>query len=146
VVVGVRLTAEAMELSPAGTPVVGASFLDQGAQAYLVGEVLEQVPHPFSIEVVNDGQAALDAIQRHRPDLVLLDVMMPGLSGLDVLETLRDDPAFTSIPVILVTAKSQDEDLLNGYQTGADYFISKPFTPRQLLHGIGLVLGMRLLD
>jgi CheY-like chemotaxis protein len=102
--------------------------------------------HPFSIEVVNDGQAALDAIQRHRPDLVLLDVMMPGLSGLDVLETLRDDPAFTSIPVILVTAKSQDEDLLNGYQTGADYFISKPFTPRQLLHGIGLVLGMRLLD
>jgi CheY-like chemotaxis protein len=101
--------------------------------------------HP-NIEVVTDGQAALDAVQRHRPDLVLLDVMMPGLSGLEVLETLRSDPAFTNIPVILVTAKSQDQDLLNGYQTGADYFISKPFTPRQLLHGIGLVLGMRLLD
>jgi len=102
--------------------------------------------HPFTIDVVTDGQAALDAVQRHRPDLVLLDVMMPGMSGLDVLETLRADPAFTNIPVILVTAKSQDEDLLTGYQSGADYFISKPFTPRQLLHGIGLVLGMRLLD
>jgi len=102
--------------------------------------------HPFAVDLVSDGPSALAAIEHHRPDLVLLDVMMPGMSGIEVLETLRANPSFASIPVILVTAKSLDRDILTGYQVGADYFITKPFTPRQLLHGIGLVLGMRLLD
>jgi len=58
-----------------------------------------------------------------------------------VLDHLKLDPKTASIPVVMVTAKTQDEDVLAGYQSGADYYITKPFTTRQILHAIGLVLG-----
>jgi CheY-like chemotaxis protein len=103
-------------------------------------------PHPFDVDVATDGPAALRIMKERRPAVVLLDIMMPGMSGMDVLEQLRRDPQARGIPVIMVTAKVQDSTMLESYQTGADYFITKPFTPRQLLHGIGLVLGIRLLD
>ena len=73
--------------------------------------------------------------------MVLLDVMMPGMSGLEVLEKLRAEPRNARIPVILLTAKTQDEDVISGYRYGADYYIPKPFTSKQLLYGIRLVLG-----
>ena len=102
--------------------------------------------HNFQVDVASDGQGAIDAIRRRRPDVVLLDVMMPGMSGIDVLKRLRADTAQQSIPVILITARSHDEDILNGYQEGADYYLTKPFSTRQLLHGLGLVLGVRLVE
>lgn len=95
----------------------------------------------FSVETAADGPTALDALEKRRPDVILLDVMMPAMSGMEVLDRIRANPQHTGIPVILVTAKSADEDLLEGYKFGADYYITKPFTPRQLLYGIGLVLG-----
>ena len=67
--------------------------------------------------------------------------MMPQMSGMEVLDRLRANPATAGVPVILVTAKDQDEDLLAGYKYGADYYITKPFSAKQLLYGIGLVLG-----
>jgi len=73
--------------------------------------------------------------------VILLDVMMPGMDGMQVLDHLKVDPKTASIPVVMVTAKTQDEDVLAGYQGGADYYITKPFTTRQILHAIGLVLG-----
>jgi CheY-like chemotaxis protein len=100
--------------------------------------------HNFTVEVANDGPGAIEAIRRQRPDVVLLDVMMPGMSGIEVLKRLRTDTSQQNIPVILITARSQDDDILNGYQEGADYYLTKPFSTRQLLHGLGLVLGMRL--
>jgi len=67
--------------------------------------------------------------------------MMPGLSGLDVLDSIRRDHRTSRLPVILVTAKTLDDDVMGGYQCGADYYITKPFTAKQLLYGLRLVLG-----
>jgi CheY-like chemotaxis protein len=95
----------------------------------------------FEVEVAMGGAAALAAIDRRRPDVVVLDVMMPEMDGMEVLDRIKANPQHAQIPVILVTAKVQDDDLLAGYKFGADYYITKPFTVRQLLYGIGLVLG-----
>ena len=74
-------------------------------------------------------------------DLIVLDIMMPQMDGLEVLTRLKGEPATATIPVILLTAKVQYEDVLGGYKMGADYYITKPFTSTQLLNGINLLLG-----
>ena len=83
----------------------------------------------------------LQFLKKETVDLVLLDIMMPEMSGMEVLQRIKDDAATGRLPVILVTAKTQDEDVLSGYQYGADYYITKPFTAKQLLYGIELILG-----
>jgi CheY-like chemotaxis protein len=95
----------------------------------------------YECVAATNGEAALEAIATHTPAVILLDVMMPGMSGLEVLEKLRAQPRNGRIPVILLTAKTQDEDVISGYRYGADYYIPKPFTSKQLLYGIRLVLG-----
>jgi len=95
----------------------------------------------FEVRVAYNGPSALASVEQQRPDLVLLDVMMPQMSGMEVLDRLRANPATAGVPVILVTAKDQDEDILAGYKYGADYYITKPFSAKQLLYGNGLVLG-----
>jgi DNA-binding response OmpR family regulator len=67
--------------------------------------------------------------------------MMPEMSGFEVLEKIKAAHATSKVPVIMVTAKVQDDDVMTGYQHGADYYITKPCTAKQLLYGIGLVLG-----
>ena len=95
----------------------------------------------FDVRIARDGRSALEAVRQQRPDLILLDVMMPGMDGMEVLDHVKADTRSARIPVIMVTAKSQDQDLLAGYKYGADYYITKPFTSRQLLYAIELVLG-----
>ena len=95
----------------------------------------------YEVIEVATGAEAVAAVHQQRPDLILLDIMMPQMSGMEVLDRLRANPATAGVPVILVTAKDQDEDLLAGYKYGADYYITKPFSAKQLLYGIGLVLG-----
>jgi CheY-like chemotaxis protein len=95
----------------------------------------------FTVLVAQNGMEALDVLKRDHPDVVLLDVMMPEMSGLEVLEKIKTTHTTSKLPVIMVTAKMQDEDVLTGYQHGADYYITKPCTAKQLLYGIGLVLG-----
>ena len=95
----------------------------------------------FEVRTARDGKAALRSIEQELPDVVLLDIMMPDMDGIEVLDRIRANPQSASLPVILVTGKGQDDDVLAGYKYGADYYITKPFTARQLLHGIGLVLG-----
>lgn len=95
----------------------------------------------YGVAAAVNGMDALDCLRRDVFDLVLLDVMMPGMSGFEVLEQIRKQPATTKLPVILLTAKVEDDDLMTGYGGGADYYITKPFTPRQLFYGIDLVLG-----
>jgi len=94
----------------------------------------------FTVAVAQSGREALGLLTRELPDVILLDVMMPEMSGFEVLEKIKATHATSKIPVILVTAKVQDEDVLTGYQYGADYYITKPCTAKQLLYGIGLVL------
>ena len=93
------------------------------------------------VQAVPDGAAALAAIQDNPPDLAVLDVMMPGLSGIDVLRRVRQDPATAALAVILLTAKSRDSDVDTGFATGADDYIIKPFSPRELLHRVNVVLA-----
>jgi CheY-like chemotaxis protein len=98
-------------------------------------------PRGYSVVVAGSGAEALEVIRHEPPDVILLDVMMPEMSGLEVLQQLKEEYSTGRIPVILVTAKSQDDDVVKGYQFGADYYIPKPFTAKQLLYGVELVLG-----
>ena len=84
------------------------------------------------VVAVGDGAAAIDACQAHRPDLAVLDVMMPGVSGLDAIRAIRADPSLADLPVILLTARAQESDVETGFHSGADDYITKPFSPREL--------------
>jgi DNA-binding response OmpR family regulator len=95
----------------------------------------------YTVETALDGARALELIATQPPDCVLLDIMMPNMSGIEVLNHMKERSATASIPVILVTAKSRDEDVLSGYKEGADYYITKPFSAQQLIYGVRLVLG-----
>jgi DNA-binding response OmpR family regulator len=97
--------------------------------------------HGFAVTVAHSGPEALAQLAREVPDAILLDVMMPEMSGFEVLEAIKASHATSKVPVIMVTAKMQDDDVMTGYQHGADYYITKPCTAKQLLYGIGLVLG-----
>ena len=87
----------------------------------------------YSVETVYDGAAALETIRRTSPDFVLLDVMMPKMNGLDVLQELKRDPATAEIPVIMLTAKASDDDVWAGWSAGASYYLTKPFELDELL-------------
>lgn len=87
----------------------------------------------YAITTAPDGQAALDQIARERPDMVLLDVMMPRMDGFELLRRLKADPATAGIPVLMLTAKAQDADVFRGLQSGADFYLTKPFNPKELL-------------
>ncbi len=95
----------------------------------------------YTVQSAFSGQEVLSLLKEQKPDLILLDIMMPQMDGLEALTRLKENPETASIPVILLTAKVQYEDVLGGYKTGADYYITKPFTKNQLLNGINLVLG-----
>lgn len=95
----------------------------------------------YEVEAVADGLAALDSVRRRPPRLVVLDVMMPGLSGLDVTQQLRADARTATVPVILLTAKAQESDVESGFGVGADDYVTKPFSPRELLSRVRAVLA-----
>ena len=84
------------------------------------------------IVAVADGAAAIEACQAQRPDLAVLDVMMPGMSGLEAVRVIRSDPGLADLPVILLTARAQETDVETGFESGADDYITKPFSPREL--------------
>src|SRR5262245_5004504 len=95
----------------------------------------------FVVEVAADGARALSALEHARPDLVLLDVDVAAVTGMEVLDRIRANPQLAAMPVIIVTARTDDDDLLAGYKFGADYYLTKPVSARRLLRGVGLVLG-----
>ena len=94
----------------------------------------------YLVEVAYDGRQALRLIRNAPPDLVLLDIMLPGLSGTDVLSRLREDPRTAHVPVIMLTAKSEEPDVVVGLQLGADDYVTKPFSMSVLLARIATVL------
>lgn len=87
----------------------------------------------FRVETTGNGSEALDAVGREIPDLVVLDRMLPGLSGDEILQRLKSDPATSSVPVLVLTAKREQEDRIEGLELGADDYLTKPFSPRELV-------------
>ncbi len=79
-----------------------------------------------------DGESALRLVRERQPEVVVLDIAMPGLDGLEVLRRLRADPSTAELPVILVSARAQEADVRLAYEEGASKYISKPFSPREL--------------
>jgi CheY-like chemotaxis protein len=84
------------------------------------------------VGLVEDGEAALAAVQAREPDLLILDVMMPGLNGLEVCRTVKSNPFLARVPVLMLTAEAQVERKVDGYDAGADDYLAKPFDPREL--------------
>ncbi|MCW2765949.1 MAG: phoB [Nocardioides sp.] len=93
------------------------------------------------VVVVADGAAAVDACRAQRPDLAVLDVMMPGVSGLEAIRVIRADPRLADLPVILLTARAQESDVETGFDSGADDYITKPFSPRELASRVEALLA-----
>src|SRR6476661_7376567 len=91
----------------------------------------------YEVDVAASGPDALASFAANPPDLIVLDLMLPGLSGLDVCRTLR---ARTDVPIIMVTARTTEEDKLEGLRSGADDYVTKPFSPRELVARVGTVL------
>ena len=95
----------------------------------------------LAVDVVEDGPRALAALESGRPDAILLEAGPTGMTGMQVLDHIRASPQHAGVPVILIGERVTDEELLEGYKFGADYFLSAPITPRRLLYAVGLVLG-----
>ena len=95
----------------------------------------------YDAVAVGDGVAALAAIEADLPRLAILDVMMPGLSGMDVLRKVRANGATKDLDVILLTARARDSDVDTGFATGASDYVIKPFSPRELMHRVNAVLA-----
>ncbi|MGZ5404573.1 MAG: response regulator transcription factor [Nocardioides sp.] len=90
---------------------------------------------------VGDGASAVEACRTQKPDLAVLDVMMPGVSGLDAIREIRSDPSLADLPVILLTARAQESDVETGFDSGADDYITKPFSPRELASRVEALLA-----
>ena len=94
----------------------------------------------FAVSVARDGEEALERIRAERPDLVILDVMMPKLNGFEVCETVRADPQLAGIRILMLTAKGRETEMRKGISLGADAYIAKPFSTRDLVDRVKSLL------
>jgi two-component system phosphate regulon response regulator PhoB len=94
----------------------------------------------YRVRTAEGGIEALEAAQSERPDLILLDLMLPGFSGYDVLAELRRRPELSEVPVVVLTARREEADRVKGLELGADDYVTKPFSPRELILRVGAVL------
>jgi DNA-binding response OmpR family regulator len=97
-------------------------------------------PAGHESEVVTTGGDALAAARRRAPDLVILDRMLPGLDGLEICRALRADPELGAVPILMLTARAEEVDRIAGFETGADDYVTKPFSPKELVARIGALL------
>jgi len=95
----------------------------------------------YVVTGVRDGKSALEAISADRPDLVVLDIMLPGLDGFEVCRAIKENPETSSIPVVMLTAKKSSQDLERGRLVGADAYLTKPFKSVKVLEVIEGLIG-----
>lgn len=114
---------------------------DDADTRILVQSVL--ISQGFTVETAAGGQEALNKLKEGlKPAMMIVDIMMPEMSGYDLIVHLKQRPETQNIPLMMLTAKDQPEDLIRGYKDyGVEYYITKPFTTRQLVAGIKLILG-----
>ena len=94
----------------------------------------------FDVTLAADGQSGLQQIRKRAPELLVLDLMLPGMDGLEICRRLKSEPATASIPVVMVTAKDDESDIVLGLGLGADDYIAKPFSPKELVARVRAVL------
>lgn len=94
----------------------------------------------YHIDTAKSGEIAVEKIRRDKPDLVILDLMLPGIDGLQVCRMVKSDPRTAQTPIVMLTAKGEDADIVAGLELGADDYITKPFSPRVLLARIRAIL------
>jgi two-component system alkaline phosphatase synthesis response regulator PhoP len=94
----------------------------------------------YGVTTVSTGEDAMAAIRHRKPDIILLDLMLPGLDGLDVCRALKKDSGTADIPIVMLTAKGEEADIVAGLELGADDYVTKPFSPRVLLARVRAVL------
>jgi len=94
----------------------------------------------FKVLTAEDGEQALKVIQREKPNLVVLDLMLPGLSGIEVCKILRDRPETAKLPILMLTAKAGESDRIVGLELGADDYLTKPFSPREMVARVRAIL------
>lgn len=111
---------------------------DEDAIREMLGMVLEQAD--FSVQAASDAHQALALMNQTEPDLILLDWMLPGLSGVEWARRLKKDEVYSDIPIILLTARGEEEDRVRGFEVGADDYVTKPFSTRELIARIKAVL------
>jgi two-component system alkaline phosphatase synthesis response regulator PhoP len=95
----------------------------------------------YMIQGVTNGNAAVEVLKTESPDLVILDVMMPGLDGYEVLTFIRETPRLEGLPVVMLTARAQLDDIQRGLTLGADAYLAKPFDPEELLSVVESLLS-----
>ena len=95
----------------------------------------------YIVRVVTTGEDALQAVGEFGPDLILLDVMMPRLSGYDVCQKVRENPAWAGIRIIMLSAKGRDVEVNKGLAVGADAYVTKPFSTKDLIEQVARMLG-----
>jgi CheY-like chemotaxis protein len=123
---------------PAVTTVLIAD--DESAMRLLVNTTIES--DSYQVVEAEDGDEAWELIKQHKPSLVLLDIQMPGRSGLEILASIKSDPGLSGVRVILMTARALDADRTAGMAAGADFYLTKPFSPLELLARVQEALGL----
>lgn len=106
--------------------------------ADLLRHYLERAGH--TIDLLVSGRDVVPHVKRARPDLILLDLMLPGMDGLLVCQALRHDPATAGIPIIMITARGEESDRIRGLELGADDYVVKPFSPKELVARVAALL------
>ena len=97
----------------------------------------------YEVKEAMDGVQALEQLGKDTYDLLISDVLMPNKNGWELLKAVRSNPKTKDLPVILLTAKNEDADMFQGYELGANYYMTKPFTKDQLLFGLKMMFGER---
>jgi len=111
---------------------------DEKDIAELISLYLTRAGH--TVETIGSGSAALSVVKATAPDLVVLDLMLPGMDGLLVCQALRSDPAAAAVPIVMLTARGEESERIAGLELGADDYVTKPFSPRELTARVAALL------
>jgi CheY-like chemotaxis protein len=105
-------------------------------EPFILSALQDTLSDDYSVHTASNGREAIKLVEKVMPDLIILDVMMPEMDGLEACKSLKREKATSSIPVILLTAKGQITDIEKGFKSGADAYVVKPFSPARLLEKV----------
>jgi DNA-binding response OmpR family regulator len=114
---------------------------DDPVTARFVGSLLEE--HGYEVVVATDGHHALEVAAEAAPDLIVSDLVMPYRDGYEVLRALRNDPRFRAVPIVILSMRDREEDIVRGFEQGADDYVVKPFNARELVARVRKLLEPR---